>query len=780
MIIIKTSNILKQKTFIILLLISYHFLLFPQEGRKTIDMDFNWKFSRGTHKEAIDINFDDSAWEKVNVPHDWSIKGRYNRSNPTGRGGGYLPSGDSWYRKSFNLPESDKGKTILVEFDGVMANSEVYINGELLGIWPYGYTTFQYDISDHIKFGDDATNALTVRANTMEQPASRWYTGAGIYRHVRMIVKEPVHVTHWGQFVTTPKVSKSKATVNNEVEINNKTNKDVRLTIQSTIIDSDGKSVKTSSSKLRLKPNTSEKIVETIVVNNPQLWDLENTNMYQMVTKVLEGSKLLDEEKTDFGIRSIKFDPAKGFFLNEEPLKIYGACMHHDGGAVGAAVPLGVWEYRFNRLKEAGINAIRTAHNPMAPEFYDLCDRMGILVMNENFDTWNYAKNKFDYNLYFDDWWEEDTRAMVLRDRNHPSIVLYSVGNEIRDNLNNEEGFRKYKQQQDLINKLDPTRPVTMALFRPNSSGVYNNGFADMMDVVGQNYRPGELLAAHKQNPERIVIGTENIHDLETYLALRDNEFMVGQFLWTGFDYLGENVWPKISFGTSLFDKTGGWNTEGLLRKAWWGSEPTVSVVRRADNAGEGEWVHDWTPMDPVAYDEAYLNIYTNAEEVELFLNNESLGVFERLANHAPIPVQVNYQKGELRAEARTAGEIVAQDIQITAGAPHSIILTPHKTKIANNREDVSYVRATIVDENGVRCPNAFHLIEFAVDGAGELIATDSADIFGHEQYIASERPAYMGECIAIIKANKDNGNIKVTARAEGVDGIATTEIIVE
>jgi len=743
-------------------------------------MDLNWKFSRGTHKEAIDLNFDDSAWQIVDVPHDWSIKGRYNRSNPTGRGGGYLPSGDSWYRKSFTMPISDKDKTILVEFDGVMANCEVYINGELLGIWPYGYTTFQYDLSEHILFGDDQTNTLTVRANTMEQPASRWYTGAGIYRHVRMIVKEPIHVSHWGQFVTTPSVSKSKAAIKNEIEINNKTKKNARLTIQSTIIDSDGRNVKTSSSKLRLEPNSSEKVEQMIVVNNPQLWDLENTNMYQMVTKVFEGNKLLDEEKTDFGIRSIKFDATHGFLLNEEPLKIYGACMHHDGGAVGAAVPLGVWEFRINRLKEAGINAIRTAHNPMAPEFYDLCDRLGILVMNENFDTWNYAKNKFDYNLYFDDWWEKDTRAMVLRDRNHPSIILYSVGNEIRDNLNNEDGFTKYKQQQDLINKLDPTRPVTMALFRPNSSGVYNNGFADMMDVVGQNYRPGELLAAHRQNPERIVIGTENVHDLETYLALRDNEFMAGQFLWTGFDYLGENVWPKISFGTSLFDKTGGWNTVGLLRKAWWGDEPTVSVVRRADNAGEGEWVHDWTPMDPVAYDEAYLNIYTNAQEVELFLNNETIGVFKRPANHAPIPVQINYQKGELRAEARSAGEIVAQDILITAGAPHNILLTPHKTKIANNRDDISYVRATIVDENGVRCPNAFHLIEFEIDGAGELVATDSADIFGHEQYTSSERPAYMGECIAIIKANKSNGKIKVTARAEGVDGIATTEIIVE
>ncbi|GAB6012319.1 glycoside hydrolase family 2 TIM barrel-domain containing protein [Viscerimonas tarda] len=751
-----------------------------QQGRKTIDMDKEWRFELGTKTDAAHPSFDDSAWRVLDVPHDWSREGAYDSSNKTGRGGGYLPSGDGWYRKSFSLPESDKGKQVFIEFDGVMANSEVYINGQLLGIRPYGYTSFVYDMTAQLKFGEKEKNTLAVRANNIDQPASRWYTGAGIYRHVRLVVKDPVHLAHWGVFVTTPSVSEAKASVKAAIQVDNTSAKQRSLTIQSAVVDKSGKTVKTASSTLKIAANSSQTVEQNMEVLKPLLWDLENTNMYQLITKVIEGKTVLDEQLTNFGIRSIRYDATTGFFLNEKPLKMYGACMHHDGGAVGSAVPLGVWEYRLGLLRQAGINAIRTSHNPMAPEFYDLCDRMGFLVMDENFDTWEARKNPYDYHLYFKEWWEKDLTAQVMRDRNHPSIVLYSVGNEIHDKLDNPEGFKKYKDQQDLIHQLDPTRPVTMALFRPNTSGVYNNGFADMMDVVGQNYRPGELLAAHAQNPKRITIGTENVHDLETYLALRDNEFMCGQFLWAGFDYLGESAWPRIAYGQALFDKVGGWKQLGLLRSAWWGKAPVVHVVRKSDNAGEGEWVHDWTAIDPVTYDEAYLAIYTNAEEVELFLNNESVGIYKRPANHAPIPVNINYKKGELRAEARTGGKLVAKEVHTTAGAPHHIVLTPHKTLIANNRNDVSYVKATLVDKDGIPCPNNDQLIKFTLKGAGKIIATDNGDGAAHEQYILNEHSAYMGDCYAIVMANQDKGKIQITASAEGIEGEASAEITVE
>ena len=374
----------------------------------------------------------------------------------------------------------------------------------------------------------------------------------------------------------------------------------------------------------------------------------------------------------------------------------------------------------------------------------------------------------------------KDLTAMVKRDRNHPSVVLYSVGNEIRDKLNNEDGFRKYKQQQDLIHQLDPTRPVTMALFRPGVSGVYENGFADMMDIVGQNYRPAELLAAHAQNPKRKVIGTENIHDIETYVALRDNEFMIGQFLWVGFDYLGEALWPQIAFAEGLFDKAGGIKRHGLLRRTLWNDEPAVHVIRRADNAGRGDWVHDWSPMDPITYEEAHIEIFSNAEEVELFVNNESQGVFKVADDREPIKANINFFEGELRAEARTQGKVVATEIMTTAKEPAKIVLIPHLEKISNNGEDVSYVKAMVVDKNGVRCPDADHVIEFTIEGAGKIIAVDNGDIFSHVPNITNEMNAFYGECYAVVKATKDAGSIKITAKAEGIDGISSTTIEVE
>ncbi|MHB9056913.1 MAG: sugar-binding domain-containing protein [Paludibacteraceae bacterium] len=754
--------------------------LSAQNGRTVISMDKDWRFKTGSFPESVNPAFNDTDWRLLDVPHDWSIEGKYNKYNKTGRGGGYLPAGDGWYRKTFIVPASEKSRKIFIQFDGVMANSEVYINGQLLGIQPYGYTSFEYEMTDHILFGENQKNVLVVRANNINQPSSRWYTGAGIYRHTRMVIKNPVHIAHWGVFITTPEVSSSRATVKANVQLENKTDKTKTVTIKSTIVDKTGKEVKSAAVSEKIPANSSLKVNQVFQVVKPVLWSTETPDLYTLVTQVREGKTVLDDETNSFGIRSIRYDAAKGFFLNEKPMKMYGACMHHDGGGVGAAVPLGIWEYRFNKLKEAGINAVRTAHNPMAPEFYDLCDRMGMLVLSENFDTWEYEKNPFDYHLFFNDWWKKDLSAMIMRDRNHPSIVLYSVGNEIRDNLNNETGFRKYRQQQDLIHVLDPSRPVTMALFRPNTSGVYNNGFADMMDVVGQNYRPKELLAAHAQNPKRIVIGTENVHDTESYVALRDNEFMCGQFLWPGFDYLGEALWPQIGFSEGLFDKAGGWRRNGLLRKVLWGKEPAVFVIRRADNAGRGEWVHDWTPMDPITYEEAYLEIFCNADEVELFVNNVSQGVRKVSRDREPIRMNINFFKGELRAEARTNGRLVATEVLKTAGYPYKIMLIPHKTAISNNGEDVSYVKAVVTDENSERVPDADHLIEFTAEGAGKIIATDSGDVLSHQSTKINERNAYCGECYAIVKATENSGKIRISARAEGLEGVAGTEIEVK
>jgi len=524
-----------------------------ESSRKILNFDNDWRFLKNDASGADKPLFDDSSWRKLNVPHDWSIEGPYDKANATSRGGGYLPAGIGWYRKSFTVNEADAKKKFFIEFDGVMANSEVWINGFYLGKRPYGYSSFSYDLTDHLKFGNKESNIISVRADNSNQPASRYYAGAGIYRHVRLVVTNPVHLEHWGVFISSSLVSDKKAIINLQTTILNESESSISVILETTISGPSGKIVKADESKHSVSSGNAVTLNQSVEVVNPELWDLDKPNMYRAVTRIKSGKNIIDEETSTFGIRNSKFEAATGYWLNGKNIKIKGVCLHHDGGAFGSAVPLKVWERRLELLKEVGVNAIRTAHNPVAPEFLDLCDQMGFLVMDETFDTWTVAKPNGEkgYNLYFNQWWERDTRDMVLRDRNHPSIIIYSVGNEIRDNLNDSTGFKKYKDQQDLVHQLDPGRPVTMALFRPNSSKVYSNGFAEIMDVVGQNYRENELVALHLAKPELEVIGTENGHGLTEWLILRDNPFMAGQFLWTGFDYLGEALWPAISFSTA-------------------------------------------------------------------------------------------------------------------------------------------------------------------------------------------------------------------------------------
>jgi beta-galactosidase len=488
---------------------------------------------------------------------------------------------------------------------------------------------------------------------------------------------------------------------------------------------------------------------------------------------------------------------------------MYGVCLHQDGGAVGSAIPLAVWERRFAKLKEIGANAIRTSHNEVAPEFLDLADKMGFLVMDETFDTWEANKvgrgkdgTNGGYNMYFKQWWDKDTRDQVLRDRNHPSVVIYSVGNEIHDNLKDTSGFRKYKMQQDLIHQLDPSRPVTMALLQPNgTSQVYKTGFAEQMDIVGQNYRENELVDYHKAHPDRIVIGTENTHVLSQWLALRDNPFYSGQFLWTGVDYLGEDFWPSRGATFGLLDRTGGWHTNGLQRAAWWSAKPVVYIQRSsptpprpprnqaankpatagapgapvldgptaAVSRGGTEFLSDWTPADPATYKNARVQVFSNADETELFLNGKSLGAKHKSPLDSPLFWNVPFEKGTLKAIARNKGKQVATDELKTAGEPAKIILTTDKSKLSNNWDDVSFVTATIVDANGVVCPNSDKPIQFSIAGSGVISAVDNGDHNSHELYQITQRNTYKGTCIALIKANASIGKIAIKASAPGL-----------
>ncbi|MEY2917792.1 MAG: hypothetical protein RIS73_1506, partial [Bacteroidota bacterium] len=656
-----------------------------------------------------------------------------------------------------------------IEFDGVMANSDVWINGFHLGKRPNGYASFEYELTGHLNFGGKK-NVLAVRADNTIQPASRYYTGAGIYRHVRMSITNPVHVAHWENFVTTTNVTAAKATVNVQTKIVNQSATAQNVLLQINIISPDGKIVGKTEVKKKLDGNATQTITQNISVDNPAIWDVEHPQLYTAVTKIVADKKLIDEVTTLFGVREIKFDASTGFSLNGKQVKIKGVCLHHDAGALGAAVPLQAWVRRLQILKDLGVNGIRTSHNAVAPEFLDLCDKMGFLVMDETFDTWTAAKSHAEkgYNLFFTDWWDRDTRDIVLRDRNHPSIVIYSVGNEVHDNLNDSTGFRKYKMQQDLVHSLDATRPVTMALFRPALSKVYLNGFANLMDVVGQNYRENELVVAHDNNPAWKVIGTENRIEQAAWIPLRDKAYMSGQFLWTGIDYLGEADWPEVAHGSGLLDKTGGIREVGYQRQSWWGDKPVLYVMRKQGNAGAGEWISDWSPTDIDTYDEAKIQVFSNCDEVELFLNGESVGIQPRPADNAsPRNWSITFHKGTLKAVAKNNSKVVAQQELTTAGNPAKIVLTAERNTIFNNWDDVVYVTAIITDENGLPCLNASSKIKFSAEGSGVIAAVDNADLASAESYLSKERWTYKGKCIAIIKANANAGVIKITASAD-------------
>jgi beta-galactosidase len=748
------------------------------EGRVTTSFDTGWRFFKGDAKGAELPSFKDAGWRVLAVPHDWSIEGPYDQANPAGRGGGYLPAGTGWYRKRFTLPEGDAKQRVRIEFDGVMANSDVWINGYHLGKRPYGYSSFAYDLTGHLKFGKGQANVLAVRADNSVQPASRYYTGAGIYRHVRLVSTAPVHFGPGGVFVTTPEAGAASATVAIKADVINQGAAGGEYSLRTEIFDPSGKPVQSVEASQPVGPGQSIDIVQSAALASPQRWSPEQPALYRAVSTLRRGAEVLDEQETVFGVREARFEADTGFWLNGVNLKIKGVALHHDAGALGAAVPLAAWRRRFELLREVGVNAIRTSHNPVAPEFLDLADRMGFLVMDETFDTWMEAKHHGEqgYNRFFASWWEADTRAMVLRDRNHPSIVIYSVGNEIHDNLDDAEGFKKYRQQQDLIHSLDPTRPVTMALFRPGLSKVYENGFVETMDIVGQNYRENELVAAHLAKPSRKVIGTENGHTLAAWLALRDNAYMAGQFLWVGFDYLGEADWPATTYNQGLFDRAGNWKPLAYQRQSWWTGKPVVHIVRRSDNAGTGNWVADWTPVDFDTYDDARVETYSNADEVELFLNGKSLGAKARPADDSPRSWSLPFAKGTLRAVARNQGQEVATDELKTAGAPARIVLsTSGSDQLGAGWDDAAFVTARVVDADGVTNPNGSVAISFSVSGPGQLAAVDNGDINSHESYQSSTCKSALGQCLAVLKASATSGAITLKASAPGLqDGTLT------
>jgi beta-galactosidase len=732
----------------------------------TSPFEINWRFHKDNVKGADELTFDDSAWDRVNLPHDWSISGPFDKDAPAKGAGAFLPTGIAWYRKEFRLPGVNTNSRVLIEFDGVMANSDVWINGAQLGHRPNGYVSFMHDMTPYVHFGGKR-NVLAVRADTSRQPASRWYAGAGIYRHARLIITGAIHIENWSTFITTKgNVVHAETTV---------TNQSLEQRLVSVRMEIPGSASVTSESQSIPAGGSAQFNVE-MTVANPRFWNIDDPQLYQATLTVRDTKNLLDSETNFFGIREFHFDAATGFWLNGRNFKIKGVCMHEDGSCFGAAVPVGVWERRLRALRELGVNAIRTAHNPPAPEFLDLCDRMGFLVMDEFFDCWTVGKNPFDYHLYFNEWSKIDARDTIRRDRNHPCIILYSVGNEIHDTPKAALAKGILEGLVAVCHENDPTRPVTQALFRPNVSGDYTNGLADLLDVIGTNYRDNELLAAHKAKPSRKIIGTEQRHDRTTWLECRDHPEHSGQFLWTGVDYLGESRrWPVIAAGSGLIDRCGEPKPLGFQRQSWWSDKPMVYITRRVnvDNATPTDpgfapldrrqaLFPDWTPNDKSPHDET-LEIYSNCEEVELLLNGRSLGSKPLPRDASPRVWTIPFEPGEITAIAKNGGKIVARHSLQTAGPAAQIELT------AERSDDVVFVRAAVVDANGVLVPSATNSIHFETTPPNAIAAVDSADNSSHESFQNDTRRAFQGDCFAIIKAGPDSGKIQVTASADGL-----------
>ena len=781
----------------------------PAQNNKRSLMVFNWKFQLGDVEGAEKISFDDNNWRNLDIPHDWSIEREINKDAPAGGNGGYFPTGIGLYRKHFKVTENDLNKTIWVEFDGVYMNSDVWINGNHLGMHPYGYTSFYYDLTPYLNEGE---NIIAVKVDNSQQPNSRWYSGSGIYRNVWLVKQDPLHIAHWGVYVTTPEVSNEFAVVDFKTKIDNEYKSSKKGKLLSIIVDEKGNEVAKSEIPFSIEPGKTIELSQQLKVDTPALWSVDSPSLYKLHQTVVEGENSIDNLTTTVGIRKIEYDVNKGFLLNGEHVKMNGVCLHHDGGSVGAAVPIGIWRNRFKKLKEMGCNAIRCSHNPPAPEFLDLCDEMGFLVMDEAFDEWKIGKREHAYHRYFDEWHKKDLISMLHRDRNHPSIVLWSVGNEVPDQKT-EEGSKTLQILSEICHQEDPTRPVTQACDNiAADGGATTLEFLNGLDIVGYNYvdrwhERRELFYSidRHDHPDWKMIGTENrsnhgvsrgdyslgddpsvinpnynygMIDVEQlWKFTRMHDYVIGDFMWTGVDYLGESFWPYISRSFAPLDLCGFEKDGFYFYQSQWTKEPMLHLFPHWNWEGrEGQII-------PVL-------CYTNCNEVELFLNGKSYGTkrlefprqgtsggWNKYANPvvnsttADLHLQwdIPYEPGILKAVGKINGDIVYTEEIRTAGKPFAIRLSTDNNAISVDERGVSNVKVEIVDSDGYIVPTADNLVQFFIEGEGKIIGVGNGNPFDHNSFKAFERKAFNGLCQAVIQSAQKEGNIKLIAKSEGL-----------
>jgi beta-galactosidase len=793
--------------------------------------DFGWKFTRGDVPGAEQPAFADASWRSLDLPHDWSIEGPFAQNELSGGPGANAPTGIGWYRKHFRVPASYRDRKVSIEFDGVYQNGEVWINGHYLGKRPFGYISFAHDITPHLNWNGE--NAVAVKVDNSRQPSSRYYTGSGIYRHTWLVAVNPTHVAHWGTFVTTPRVSKDAAAVYAKTRVRNENGASAACTLVSAIVDRDGKTVQTAEASQEIGAGDEYEFAQELAVVKPSLWSVSDPYLYMLRSTVRVGQRVVDEYETPLGIREALFDADKGFLLNGERVKLNGVCLHHEGGSVGAAVPERVWERRFEVLKQMGCNAIRTSHNPAAPEYLDLCDRMGFLVMNEAFDEWKFSKPQVHgngYSLYYDEWHERDVTDFVRRDRNHPSVALWSCGNEIGDQLT-PRGVELLRDLLNIFHREDPTRLVTAAcddiVAEPRGTPVE---FLNLLDVVGYNYvdrwreRKELYYSVDKEaHPNWRMIGTESsgmggargdyrgmlpagpgqaapaapppgrggrrgfggLDTEELWKFVRTHDYVAGDFMWTGIDYIGESGWPNRGNTAGCIDSCGFPKDGFYFYQSQWTEKPMLHLFPHWNWKGrEGQFLT--------------VACYTNCDNVELFLNGKSVGVkgyaFPRFGQGRATPTwqpqaanavrttsdlhlawDVPYEPGTLKAVGTKNGQAAVEVEITTTGDPVALQLAVDHEAIRADRRDVAHVTAKVVDAEGRTHPDADNEITFEIQGPGKLIGVDNGDMSNQEDFKGKQKKAFHGMCLALVQSGAEAGQVRVTAASPGLKAATLT-----
>lgn len=768
---------------------------------KTLLFDTDWKFHRGGAQYAEQPGYDDSAWRHIDLPHDWSIEDLPGTSSPFSAAaisqvsGGFTTGGTAWYRKTFTIPEEHKNKRFIILFEGVYMNSEIWLNGRSVGTHPYGYTSFWFDITDKIRAGSE--NIIVVKVRN-EGENSRWYSGSGIYRHVWLKVLEPVHIAQWGTSITTPEINQSAARVNIRTTVSNTSDNAEQVRIVTRILGPAGAEIPGAEAEHSIEKGTAHVFNMNVTVQKPELWSTENPGLYTAVTEVYSSGKITDRSETKFGIRTIQFT-SNGFRLNGKPLELKGACFHHDHGPLGAKSFDRAEERRVELLKASGFNAIRCSHNPPAPAFLDACDRLGMLVVDEAFDMWQYPKNPHDYNLWFGKWWKKDVENMILRDRNHPSVILWSIGNEI-PGMDSPEVVQTAKELASFVRETDPSRLVTAAV---NNLNPKKDPYFAALDIAGYNYGSGGdhlkeniFRIDHERVPGRIMIQAESypLEAFQSWMDVLDYPWLTGDFVWTAFDYIGEasigwlgymqrsDFYPWNLAYCGDIDICGWKRPQSFYRDALWKTNqvsvfakpPRPSFPENPERMSWSKWhwhdvVDDWN-WEGSEGNKINVVVYSSCESVELFANNVSLG--KKPTNRSTefmAEWEVPYQKGELKAVGYQGRKQVSSAILKTAENVSQIRMTADRNTILADGQDLSYVTVELTDKNGIRNPKAENPLKFEIEGPGTIIGVGNANPVSTESYQLPQREAWRGRCLVVVKSTGKSGEIKLRAVSEGM-----------